>query len=239
MSEAPGYAPAGRRGVRLNVAFGSWELIWSHVHRVLVVNLGLTVTSAPLLVALVLCHQPWRYPAVFGLLCLGIGPSVAGAFGYLRHADADEQAPVRAFARVYRQHFRRALLLWTPCVLLALVAVTDVLVLRAAALGPALEPLCAVVAIGTSGTAVVALAGLASGDSRTTRHILLAAAYAVVRRWPLGLMNLVLLAVTLAAVNQAPLLGLAVLPGCVLFVVWRNCRAMLAPARRRTDGADD
>jgi hypothetical protein len=29
-------------------------------------------------------------------------------------------------------------------------------------------------------------------------------------------------------VNQGPLMGMAVLPGCVLFVVWRNTGAMLA-----------
>ncbi|WP_255951884.1 hypothetical protein [Streptomyces odontomachi] len=229
----PPAAPVARRGGRINVAYGSWELIWSHVHRVLVVNLGLTVTSLPLLTALGLCHRPWRYPAFFAVLALGIGPTLAGTFGYLHRADTDDRAPIRAFAGAYRRLFRAALLRWTPCALLVLVAVTDVVTLRASAAGPALVPCFLVVAALATCTGVVALADLArgaSGAGRGTWRALLAAAHAAVRRWPLSLLTLALLAVGLAGVNQAPLLGLAVLPGCVLFVVWRNCRGTLAVA---------
>lgn len=229
-------APAARRGTRINVAYGSWELIWSHVHRVLVVNLGVTVTSLPLLTALALCHRPWHYPAFFAVLALGTGPSLAGAFGYLRRADTDDRAPVGAFAHAYRRLLRAALLRWTPCALLALVAVTDAVTLRASAVGPALVPLFLMVAVLAVCTGVVALADLAcgaSGPGRGVGRALLAAGHAVVRRWPLSLLNLVLLAAGLAGVNQAPLLGLAVLPGCVLFVVWRNCRSTLAAAPAR------
>ena len=88
MSSAP--ATGGRP--RLNLAYGSWDLIWSHTHRTLLVNLGVAVTNLPLLVALSLCHQPWRHPAPFTLLLFAVGPSLAGAFGYLRRADEDERA---------------------------------------------------------------------------------------------------------------------------------------------------
>ncbi|MDG4860303.1 hypothetical protein P8605_19455, partial [Streptomyces sp. T-3] len=73
----------------------------------------------------------------------------------------------------------------------------------------------------------VALAHSAAGH-RGGRRLFLLAPYAVVRHGLLAVLNLVLMAVTLLLVNQAPLLGLAVLPGCVLFVLWRNCEAMLA-----------
>ncbi|MFD0514227.1 hypothetical protein ACFQ0Q_35790 [Streptomyces aureus] len=49
-------------GLRFNVAYGSWELIWSHVHRVLVVNLGVAAANLPLLVALQLSHTPGATP---------------------------------------------------------------------------------------------------------------------------------------------------------------------------------
>ena len=74
---------------------------------------------------------------------------------------------------------------------------------------------------------VVAMAHLAAGDQPVTPRAFLAAPYVVVRRWPLGLLNLGLLAVTAGIVNQAPLLGLAVVPGCALFVIWRNSCSML------------
>ncbi|RDG38421.1 hypothetical protein [Streptomyces corynorhini] len=219
-------APVTGRPSRLNVGYGSWDLIWSFVHRVLVVNIGLAAANLPLLAALHLVDRPWRYPVFFGLLSLGIGPSLAAAFGYLRGADGDERAPAAELPRAYRRLFGRALLLWTPCVLLTAVAATDAYVLRHSALGLALVPLFAMAVLVAVGSGVAAMACLAYDAPRVRRRTLLAVSYAQVRRWPLGLMNLGLLAVALVLVNQAPLLGLAVVPGCVLSVVWRNFCSM-------------
>ncbi|MDG4860302.1 hypothetical protein P8605_19450, partial [Streptomyces sp. T-3] len=183
MSSAPGLAgtPATSRRPRLNVAHSSWELIWSHVHRVLVVNLGITVTNLPLLAALQLSHQPWRHPVLFGVLLLVLpGPSVAAAFAYLHAAAADERAPVRLFARAYGRLFGRALLVSAPCVLVVIAAVADVVTLRTAAVGPALVPLAAVVALVAAAAWPVALAHSAAGH-RGGRRLFLLAPYAVVR----------------------------------------------------------
>lgn len=230
MSSAPGLAgtPVTSRRPRLNVAHSSWELIWSHVHRVLVVNLGITVTNLPLLAALQLSHQPWHHPVLFGLLLLVLpGPSIAAAFAYLDAAAADERAPVRLFARAYWRLFGRALLVSAPFMLLVIAAVADVVILRTAVGGPVLVPLAAVVGLVAAVAWPVALAHSAAGHT-AGRRLFLLAPYAVVRHGLLAVMNLVLMAVTLLLVNQAPLLGLAVLPGCVLFVLWRNCEAMIA-----------
>ncbi|MFD8687454.1 hypothetical protein [Streptomyces sp. NPDC059651] len=214
------------RRPRLNVAYGSWELIWAHVHRVLVVNLGIAVTNLPLLAALQATHQPWRHPVFFGLLLLALpGPSLAAAFAYLGATTGDEQAPVRLFAQAYRRLFRRALLVSAPFGLLAIAAVADAVTLRTSATGAAVVPLAAVVALVAVAAWPVALAQVAGGGS-TGRRLFLLAPYAVIRHGLLTLMNLSLGAVALLLVNQAPLLGLAVLPGCVLFVWWRNCRVM-------------
>ncbi|MGW2899600.1 hypothetical protein ACWDAO_34685 [Streptomyces sp. NPDC001212] len=224
--------PVTGRRLRLNLDHGSWELLWSHVHRVLVVNLGLAATNAPLLLALGVVHGPWQYPAFFGLLSLGLGPSLAAAFHYLQRTTEDDRAPAAELFRGYRRLFAPALLGWAPCVLLVAVAATDVAVLRKAASGPALIPLLAVVMLGAASSGIVTMAAVAD-DPRISPRTLLTASYASVRRWWLGLLNLGLLGITLVLVNQAPLLGLAVLPGCTLFVVWRNGRAMLgslAPA---------
>jgi hypothetical protein len=236
--------PAGDRRIVLNVGQGTWDLIWSHVHRVLVVNLAVAVTSLPLLLALAAEPRPWRHPVFFTLLSLGAGPSLAAVFAYLRLTVEDERAPVAEVFRCYRRLFRPALLTWSPFVLLAAVALTDLAVLRTTAPGPALMPLLAVVVLVAASSGIVAMAALPVGtrtdrrqgvpdEPRALRHTVLAASYASVRRWPFALANLGLLAVGLVIVNQAPLLGLAVAPGCVLFVVWRNCDAMLAPVRRR------
>lgn len=225
----PSTQATGRR-LRLNVGHDSWDLIWSHVHRVLVVNLGVAVTNLPLLLALAAEHQPWRYPVFFGLLSLFSGPSLAAVFAYLRRTADDERAPVADLFRGYRRLFTRALLGWTPFVLLIAVAFTDLAALWGSALGSALVPLLTVVILLALSSGVVAMAGLADNPT-LSRRTLLAACYASVRRWPLTLLNLGLLGVSLALVNQAPLLGLAVVPGCALFVVWRDCGAMLESVR--------
>ncbi|MEU6841990.1 hypothetical protein ABZ930_08970 [Streptomyces sp. NPDC046716] len=216
------------------MAYGSWELIWSHVHRVLVVNLGMAVANLPLLAALQLTHQPWRHPLLFGVLLLVLpGPSVAAAYAYLdaSSADADTQAPVRLFARAYRRLFRRAVLVSAPFVLLLIAAVTDVVTLRTSVLGAAVVPTAVVVAVVAAVAWPVALARVAGGGA-VERRLFLLAPYAALRYPLLTLLNLVLAAVSLLLVNQAPLMGLAVLPGCTLFVVWRNCRVMLSLADR-------
>ncbi|MFE6889563.1 hypothetical protein [Streptomyces sp. NPDC057694] len=222
------------RRQRLNVAYGSWDLIWSHVHRVLVVNLGMAVTNLPLLAALQLTHQPWRHPLVFGVLLLVLpGPSVAAAYAYLdaSSADADTPAPVRLFAQAYRRLYRRAVAVSAPFVLLVIAAVADVVTLRTSALGAAVVPTAVVVAVVAAAAWPVALAHVAGGGA-VERRLFLLAPYAAVRHALLTLMNLVLAVVSLLLVNQAPLMGLAVLPGCALFVVWRNCRVMLSLADR-------
>jgi uncharacterized membrane protein YesL len=220
--------PGTGRRFRLNVGAESWELIWSHVHRVLVVNLGLAVTNLPLLLALAVEHRPWQYPVFFGVLSLGAGPSLAAAFAYLRRSLVDERVPVADFFRAYRRLCGRALLSWSLFVLVAAVAITDVVFVAHTV--PLLVPLLVVVAVLAVSSGVVAMAGLAE-DPSVSRRSLLAALYASVRRWPLGLVNLALLGVAVVIVNQAPLLGLAVVPGCALFAVWRNCGAILDPVR--------
>ena len=227
---APGTSPR----LRLNVTYGSWELIWSHVHRVLVINLGVAATNLPLLAALQHYHQPWHHPLLFGLLLLPVGPSVAAVFAYLDQTGEDGQASVRVFAQAYVRLFRTALKIWASALLAVIAAVADAVTLRTTPAGPALVPMAVVIAVLAAVSGILALAHPAAIQGAGFKAFILAP-YAVVRHWLLSLMSLGLTAVGLLLVNQAPLLGLAVLPGCVLFVVWRNCRAVMVvqtPTRR-------
>jgi hypothetical protein len=243
----PTTVPGGaRRRLPTNVSFGSWELIWSHVHQMLVVNIGLAVTCLPLLAALAATHEPWRYPVPFTLLWLCVGPALAGAFGYLERAADDSADTARAIElpRAYRRLFRRATALWAPYALLAAVTGTDAVLLRHTAVGLAVCPALALVAVLSALSGVHAMAATAAEVTRTDatasevtgtdadgmarrRPALadyLAAPYGVLRRWPVALLNLALLTAMAVLVNRSPLLGLATLPGCALYVVWRNVR---------------
>ena len=201
---------------RVNLSATSWDLVWSTAQRVLVVNAGLALTNLPLLGALALVAQPWRYPVFFGVLALSLGPSVAAAFGCL---DDDG-----GFVRAYRMMFWRALGRWALVVALVAVLVTDIAVAPAV-----LVPLLVVTAALVLSAGVLLLALLPLRPELRLWPGVRLAVYASVRRGWLGGLSLVVLLAALAVVNQAPLLGLSTVPGFALIVVWANSRAALSP----------
>ncbi|GAB2653837.1 YesL family protein [Kribbella swartbergensis] len=197
---------------RVNVRADAWDLIWSFVHRVLVVNGGLAVGCAPLLGALAVVAEPLRYPVFFWVLALCVGPALAASFAYL-----DDQG---SFFRCYRRVARRALLPWALTVAVLGILVTDIVILHDDRPGAALVPLLVVVAILTLGIGLVRMAD--------TQVSLRTAVYATVRRPHLTLLSLVVLAAAIVIVNQVPLAGLATVPGCALWVVLVNARIQLS-----------
>jgi len=199
---------------RLTAPADIWELIWSWVGKVLVLNLGLAVTNLPLLLALSIVDRPWRYPVFFAVLCLGLGPSLAAAFAHLHGAS---------FVRAYRRHFGRAALRGSVVVGGAGVLVADVVALHDADPGALLVPMLVVLAVLLLAAGTLWLAMLPLEHPGGVR----AALWTALRRWPLSLLSLAVLAAAVVAVNQAPVLGLATVPGCALFVVWHNSRAAL------------
>lgn len=208
---------------RINLSHSSWDLIWSHGHRVLVVNTAVVLTNLPLLAALAMVNQPWRYPVFFALLSLSVGPSLAGVFAYLHD---DDRPGVRDFVRGYRRYFRRAALVWSLSTATTSLVATDIVLLHDSPVGALLVPMLAVVALLVTSAAVLALTALVvqPGGLRAT---LMAALRVSIRRWWVTLVNLALLLVAVVIVNQAPVLGLATVPGFILFVVWNNNRALL------------
>ncbi|GAA1571199.1 hypothetical protein GCM10009827_111330 [Dactylosporangium maewongense] len=199
---------------RLNAPADTWELIWAWVGRVLVVNLGLAVTNLPLLLALSVVDRPWRSPVFFAVLSLGLGPSLAAAFAHL-HGDP--------FVRSYRRHFARAALRWSVVVAGLGILAADVVALHDADPGALLVPMLAVLALLLLAAGVLWLAMLPLHHPGGARGAL----WVAVRRWPLSLLSITVLAAAAAAVNQAPVAGLATVPGCALLVAWHNSRVAL------------
>jgi hypothetical protein len=197
---------------RLTAPADTWDLIWTWVGRVLVVNVGLVVTNLPLLLALSIVDQPWRYPVFFAALTPGLGPSLAAAFAHL------DGIP---FIRAYRRHFGRAVLRWSVVAGGTGVLVVDVVALHDADPGALLVPMLVVAALLMLAGGIIWLAMLPLEHGGGVRVAL----WAALRRWPLSLLSLTVLAAAVVAVNQAPVLGLATVPGCALFVVWHNSRA--------------
>ena len=217
---------------RLTLTPTSWDVIWSLVQRVLVVNAGVALTNLPLLAALSIVAQPWRYPVFFGALSLSLGPAVVAAFGYL-HGDGEK---LRDFARAYRRHFARALGRWTLTVGLLAVLLVDVAALHDTAFGPTVVPLLVVTSVLTVATGLLALALLVLRPDLGLLASLRLAVYAAVRRAWLSLLTLVVLLAAVTVVNRAPLLGLATVPGFALIVAWSNTRASLSLIKEVSPG---
>jgi hypothetical protein len=210
---------------RINVRADSWELIWSFAQRVLVVNLCLALGGLPLVVALALVADPWRYPIFFGVLSLPLAPAVAAGFSYLAGAD---ETPLRSLLVSARKVAVPALLVWAFTLAAAGVLTADISVLYDAMPGAALVPLLAVLTALVFAVGLCSLVLLATEPGLAPRARTRMAVYATVRRWPLTLFSLGVLAAAVAIVSMHPLAGLATVPGCALWVVLTNTRLQLA-----------
>lgn len=197
---------------RVTASAQTWDLIWTWAGRVLVINAGVAAANLPLLLALAVTDRPWHYPLFFGLLCLGVGPSLAAAFGYLNGAS---------FAGSYRRLFGRALLRWSIVVAGAGVCAADIVTLHDSKPGALLVPMLGVLAVLLLAAGVLALALLVAAPGTGLRFAL----SATVRHPVPSLLNVLLLVVTAVVANQRPLLGLATLPGCALIVIWHHGKA--------------
>ena len=212
---------------RLNVSAETWETLWSYLHRILVLNLGITVTSLPLLGALTLVAQPWQYPVFFAALTVCLGPALAAAFGYLAATDNHNRNTITEYARAYRRHALPAAARWTVTVAVLGVLVTDIGLLHDSPAGAPLVPMLAVLLVLVLVAGLISLALLPLRPELTLWRALATAAVASVRRWPLSLISLAALGAAAITVNQAPLLGLATVPGCAIILTWTNTRASI------------
>lgn len=215
---------------RVNVRADAWEMLWSFAHRVLAVNALLAVAGLPLMLALGAVEAPWRYPFFFGLLALPLGPAMAAAFGYFRIDDP--RPPLRALLQLVWSSGRRALVVALGTVILTGVLIADLKLLAKSPPGAALVPLLVVLLALLLNTALTALVLVGTDPALTHRALLRLAVYTGVRRWPLSLLSLGVLAAALVIVSQVPLAGLATVPGCALWVVSTNSSFQLRPVRR-------
>jgi len=224
---------------RLNVSVTAWETLWTYLHRVLVLNLGLAVGGLPLIGGLALVSRPWDYPVFFVVLSWCLGPALAAAFGYLAAADDHDRASVAEFVRAYRRHALPAAGRWAATTALLGILVTDIVLLHDSPAGAVLVPMLAILAVLVLSTGLMSLALLTLRPELPLWRGLATAAVVAARRWPLSLLSLGVLGVAAVVVNQAPLLGLATVPGCAVILTWANSRisalATGAPGMRRID----
>ncbi|WP_034270420.1 DUF624 domain-containing protein [Actinospica robiniae] len=200
-----------------------YEAIFGYVYAVFRLNLCLLAAGLPVLLAFAFTGsqiEAWPFFTALAALC---GPAVTAAFAACACMGEETDRVGRVFWSAYRAAFARSLAV-------AAVAAAAVIVLGVDLEAAAGTPARAVIPMLAALIAVVVLmttAMLASGR-RLSAAGLLACAYLSIRKWYLSLANLAVLGVLLAAIVGKPVLGLAVLPGPALYVVWANTRHIVA-----------
>ncbi len=208
--------------------FETFGSIFGFIYTFLAGNALLAVANAPLVLSLSLVADPASAWPFFLALSVTIAPSLAGIFAAFKALNDDGGAvkPVAAFLRGYKRSFAKAALLSVGAVALLLFLGVDLAVVQnnvstlpGAAL---LVPLIVVAAAVTVSLAVTAIAGVVLLPEAKLKSIFKASLYLVAQRWYLSLAMLILLGIIVSAAVMQPVLGIALAPAPLLFVIWSN-----------------
>jgi len=201
-----------------------YDAIFTYVYAVFRINLCLLAAGLPVVLALAFTGSPlaaWPFFAGLSALC---GPAVTAAFAAFDVMSEEPHRVGRAFWSGYRTGFTRSLKVAAVAAAAVIVLGVDLELAAGTAFRAAAPMLLLLIALVVAMTTAV----LATGR-RLPGPGLLACAYLSVRKWYLSLANLAVLGVLLAAIVAKPALGLAVLPGPALYVVWANARHIVSP----------
>jgi hypothetical protein len=183
----------------------------------------LGVAALPLVAALTLLADPIAaWPALL-VTALPLGAGIAAAFhAFATARERGVPAPFRDAWHGVRRHAGRASAVWALLCTLLLVVIVDVLAVRATPWAAVIGPVLAVLVLLGVPTALLALTGLSQVPGLPLPALLRASAWLAVRRAPLTLLSLVVLAGWGMVVLAQPVLGLLGVGGFALYVLWSN-----------------
>lgn len=219
--------PARRRGLAERIPSPGFETfggIFGFIYTFLAGNVLMALANAPLVLCLALVADPIAAWPFFLALSVTIPPSLAGLFASFQALKDDGAAvkPVASFLRGYRRGFRRAALLGLTAVAVLLFLGVDLTIVQSIPAAAVLVPVIVVAAALTVSVGVLAIAGAVLLPATGLKGLLKAAIYLSVQRWYLSLAALVLLGIIASAALLQPVLGVALAPAPLLFVVWSN-----------------
>ena len=208
--------------------FETFGSIFGFIYTFLAGNALLAVANAPLVLSLSLVADPAAAWPFFLALSVTIAPSLAGIFAAFKALNDDGGAvkPVAAFLRGYKRSFAKSAVLGVGAVAILMFLGVDLAVIQnnASTLPGAalLVPLIVVAAAVTVTLSVTAIAGVVLLPEAKLKSILKASLYLVAQRWYLSLAMLILLGIIASAAVMQPVLGVALAPAPLLFVIWSN-----------------
>jgi uncharacterized membrane protein YesL len=225
MSTVPQHTMQPLRRKWAGPGFETFGSIFGFVYTFLAVNFLLAAANAPLVFFLSFVGDPVAAWPFFLALAVTVGPSLAGAFSAF-HALAEEDGPavrpVVSFLRGYKQSFSRVAPVGLAAVILSGFLVFDLVILQSMPGAAVLVPLTVTAAAVVLSVSVLMIAGMVLLPKARLKSLAKAALYLAVKRWYLSLAALALLGIITAAALTQPVLGTALAPAPLLFVVWSN-----------------
>jgi uncharacterized membrane protein YesL len=204
--------------------FETFGSVFGFIYTFLAGNVLLAAANAPLVLCLALVADPAAAWPFFLALTVTVAPSLAGIFAAFRSLNDDGGAvkPVAAFLSGYQRSFRRAAPLGVGAVAVLMFLGVDLVIVQAMPAAAVLVPLIVVAAAVTVSLTVTAIAGVVLLPEAGLKSILKASVYLAVQRWYLSVAMLILLGIIVSAAVLQPVLGVALAPAPLLFVVWSN-----------------
>lgn len=204
--------------------FETFGSVFGFIYTFLAGNVLLAAANAPLVLCLALVADPAAAWPFFLALTVTVAPSLAGIFAAFRSLNDDGGAvkPVAAFLRGYQRSFRQAAPLGVGAVAVLMFLGVDLVIVQAMPAAAVLVPLIVLAAVVTVSLTVTAIAGVVLLPEAGLKSILKASVYLAVQRWYLSVAMLILLGIIVSAAVLQPVLGVALAPAPLLFVVWSN-----------------
>ena len=216
--------PATLKKPRRWAGFETFGSIFGFAYTFLAGNVLLALANGPLVLCLALVADPVASWPFFLALSVTVPPSLGGLFGAFRALNDDDGAvkPFASFLRGYVRSFRRTAPLGLAAVALLVFLGVDLVAVQSMPAAAVLVPVIVVAAAATVSTAVLVIAGVVLVPGGRLRNLAKASLYLCVQRWYLSVAMLVLLGIIASAALLQPVLGVALAPAPLLFVVWSN-----------------
>lgn len=210
----------------------TYEAIFGIAYLALGAGVCLGVAALPLVAALTLLADPLAAWPTLLVAALPLGAGIAAGFhAFTAARERGIPAPFHDAWHGVRRHGGRATAVWGLLCALLFVVVVDVLAIWATPWAAVIGPLLGVLVLLGVPTALLALAGLSRVPALPLRALVLASAWLVVRRAPLALLSLLVLAGWGMVLLAQPVLGVLGVGGFALYVLWSNSAAAWASRR--------
>jgi uncharacterized membrane protein YesL len=213
----------------LPLSHGTLGRIFDTVYLALLTNLLLVACCLPVILVLS-ATDPARFWAVAAVALPLLAPAfTAASVVFAEYAEHDGGSLLRAFARAWRTHLRRSLLVGGAATASLVVLGVDVRVVSSSRAGWVALPILLVLAALVLLTAVLTLVAVPERPDVPVVKLARAAVFLGLRRWYLSLASLAVLALLAAVAVSRPAIGLGLAAAPLLHVVWANSRFALQP----------